>query len=388
MEVITDSGRLQEACAALAAHDFVAVDTEFLRESTYWAKLCLIQAAAGEVEVLIDPLADDMDLTPFFDLMANTDVLKVFHAARQDLEIFHHLSGAVPTPVFDTQVAGAAIGLGDSIAYDNLVRTMLGAHVDKSSRFTDWSQRPLNDKQLTYALADVTHLRDLFPQLRAMLADRGRDQWVREDMALLTNPDTYRADPAEAWRRLKLRKRSAPYLAALKAAAQWREEEAQGRDTPRGRILKDDVLNEAALQGASTPDALAKIRSVPKGFERSRAGQALTAAIADALKDPKANAPQLEAKPQKPQGLGPIIDLLKVLLRMKSEEHEVAARLIATVADLERIAAETDPDVPALSGWRRDVFGADALALKAGRLALFMQNGQVRAADADALVKA
>ncbi len=380
MELITTTDELAKASAALAKHDFVAVDTEFLRESTYWAKLCLIQAAAGEVEVLIDPLAKGMDLAPLWAVMADERVMKVFHAARQDLEIFYTHSRTIPVPLFDTQVAAAAVGLGDSIAYDGLVRSVLGRSVDKSSRFTDWSKRPLSDKQMRYALADVTHLRDLYPIVRDQLAERGREHWLAEDMAQLTDPANYEVNPEEAWRRLKLRKRTAPYLAVLKAAAAWREREAQSRNTPRSWVMKDDVLYEVALQGAATPEAVGSIRSVPKGFERSRAGKELAATVAEALKDPKANAPKVDpAAGPKPAGVGPIADLLKVLLRIRAEDHDVAARLLATSADLEAIARDDDANVPALHGWRREIFGEDALALKRGELALFMEGTRVRA---------
>ncbi len=384
MNVITDTQALAEACEALAQADFVAVDTEFMRESTYWPVLCLIQAAGGETEAVIDPLADGLDLSPFFALMADETVLKVFHAARQDIEIFHHLAGAPPRPLFDAQVAASALGLGDSIAYDGLVRALLKRAIDKSSRFTDWSRRPLSDKQLAYALSDVTHLRDLFPQLRARLAESGREGWIAEEMAVLADPATYVVEPDEAWRRLKLRKSTPDFVAVLKAAAAWREREAQARDVPRARVLKDDALGEIAMQRPRNEEDLARLRAVPRGFERSRAGKSLLEAIAPALADPKAHAPRVEKSKPPPPGLGPTVDLLKVLLRLKAEEHEVAPRLIANVADLERIAADDDAQVPALQGWRREVFGDAALALKRGEVALRLAGDRVVAEPARA----
>lgn len=385
MELITTTEKLAHVCATFATSEFVSVDTEFLRESTYHATLCLIQAAGsgpnGDApEVLIDPLADGLDLAPFWALMADTGVMKVFHAARQDLEIFYTLSKALPGPVFDSQVAAAALGLGDSIAYDGLVRQLLGRTVDKSSRFTDWSKRPLSDKQKSYALADVTHLRDLYPAMADQLRARGREEWVAEDMAHLLDPETYEVRPDDAWKRFKLRKRTPAYLAALKAAAAWREREAQDRNQPRSWVMKDDVIYEVAMQGAKTPEAIGAIRSAPKGFERSKAAKSLAKAVAEALTDPKANAPAVTAPSgPRPAGAGPITELLKVLLRVRAEDHDVAARLIATTADLEAIACDDAAPVPALRGWRREIFGEDALALKRGELALFMDGDRVAA---------
>lgn len=387
MNVITTTDELAATCRALAEHDFVAVDTEFMRESTYWPKLCLIQAAAGDVEAVIDPLADGMDLAPFLELMADQTTLKVFHAARQDLEIFYHLSGSVPAPLFDSQVAASAVGLGDTIAYDGLVRTLLRRDVDKSSRFTDWSRRPLSEKQLTYALSDVTNLRDLFPGLRNQLDEAGRIGWVAEEMAILCAPTTYALAPEDAWKRLKLRKHTPPYLAILKTTAEWREREAQTRNTPRGRVIKDDAIYEIALQRPATAEDLSRLRAVPRGFERSRAGKALLDAIAPALADPEAFAPVVAKPKPTPSGLGPTVDLLKVLLRMQAEEHGVASRLIGTVADLERIAADDQADVAALKGWRREVFGEAALQLKRGDLALRLKDGRVAFEDITALTK-
>ncbi len=377
MQIITTTSALEDACARWAQADFVAVDTEFMRETTYWPKLCLIQAASEDFEAVVDPLAEGLSLDPFFALMKNERVLKVFHAAKQDVEIVVHLAGFAPAPIFDTQIAASAMGLGDSIAYDGLVRALLKHNVDKSSRFTDWSRRPLSEKQLTYALSDVTHLRDLFPQMRARLKADGREAWVGEDMATLSEASTYITQPHDAWKRLKLRKTTPAYLAVLKAAAAWRESEAQGRDTPRSRVLKDDALYEIAMQRPASPEALGRLRAVPNGFERSKSGKSLMEALQPALDDPETHAPPYQKPPPSPPGMGPTVELLKVLLRVKAEAHDVAPRLLATVSDLERIAADDDADVAALKGWRRELFGEDALALKRGDVALRLVDGRV-----------
>ncbi|MGX6647936.1 ribonuclease D [Maricaulaceae bacterium MS644] len=384
MEWIADTSSLNAACADLAKADYVAVDTEFMRESTFWPQLCLIQAAGGDREVLIDPLAEGIDLTAFFDLLKNERVLKVFHACRQDLEIFYHLGGGlIPAPLFDSQVAAMAVGLGDSISYDNLVRILLDGDVDKGSRFTDWSRRPLSDKQKVYALGDVTFLRDLYPILQDKLTEAGRDAWLAEEMRLLSNPATYKMDPQDAWKRLKLRKTTPKYLAALKAAAEWRESEAQTRDIPRSRIMKDDGLYELAQAAPTTTDELAGLRAVPRGFERSKPAERLIERLQTVLADPKAHAPQIDKRPPPAGNTGPVVELLKVFLKVVAEQEGVAARLIATVPDLELLAADDDADIPALQGWRRQVFGEDALKLKRGEIALVLENGRVEAVELD-----
>lgn len=381
MHLITATAELKRACDALAAQPFVAVDTEFLRETTYWPKLCLVQAAAPGVEALIDPLAPGLDLAPLLDLMERPGVVKVFHAARQDLEIFLKLMGRLPSPVFDAQIGAMAVGLGDSIAYDGLVNGMLGRRIDKTHRFTDWSRRPLSEAQLAYALADVTHLRDLFPLMRDKLDQSGRTHWIAEELDNLLDPEIYDSTPEKAWRRLKLRKGSADYIAVLQAAAAWRERQAQTRDVPRGRILKDDALQEIAEQRPRNAQAFDRLRAVPKGFGNSRQGQDLIRVIDAALSTSDRPQIKVERPPPTPQGIGPTVELLKVLLRYEAEKHEVAPRLIANAADLEAIAASDTADVPALRGWRREVFGEQALALKHGKLALTLKNGQVSVED-------
>ena len=381
MRFLTKTSELEELRQAAAAQDFVAVDTEFMRETTYWPKLCLIQAAAPGVEAVIDPLAPGLDLSPFLELMADAKVLKVFHAARQDLEIFLKLAGKLPAPVFDTQIAAMACGYGDTIAYDALVQAVLKRRLDKSSRFTDWSRRPLSDAQLAYALADVTHLRDVYPRLKGKLESEGRTNWVDEEHADLIDPDIYDTTPANSWRRLKLRKTSPDYVLALKTAAAWREAQAQARDVPRGRIVKDEALYEIAEHRPKAPADFDRMRAVPRGFGNSRAATELIGALDRAFADTNRTAERIERPPSLPSGLGPTVELLKVLLRYEAERQQVAPRLIASVAELEAIAASDNADVPALQGWRRKVFGERALALKHGKIALKIKDGKVAAEE-------
>ena len=377
MRLITTTAELEALRRELAAQAFVAVDTEFMRETTFWPKLCLIQAAATGVEAVIDPLAEGLDLKPFLDLMGDESVLKVFHAARQDLEIFQKLSGALPHPVFDTQIAAMAGGYGDTVAYDALVQQVLKRRLDKSSRFTDWSRRPLSASQLAYALADVTHLRDLYPRLRQSLERQDRLSWLDEEHANLRDPEIYDTAPEKAWRRLKLRKTTADFVLALQVAAAWRERQAQTRDVPRGRIVKDEALYEIAEHRPKTSADFDRMRAVPRGFGNSRAAQELIQDLQRAFNDPNRPYFKFERPPPVPPGLGPTIELLKVLLRYEADVHSVAPRLIASVSDLEAIAARDDADVPALKGWRRKVFGERALALKRGQIGLKLKDGKV-----------
>jgi ribonuclease D len=380
MQPITTTGELAEACGRLARHPFITVDTEFLRETTYYPILCVIQIASSDEAVVIDAIAPGIDLAPFFELMHDEKVLKVFHAARQDIEICWHRAGKLPHPIFDTQVAAMVLGYGDSISYDQLVQRITGDVLDKSSRFTDWTRRPLSEAQLTYAVSDVTHLRDVYRALSADLEKRGRSEWVSAEMDVLTSPETYRADPENAWQRLKSRVRKPKELAVLIEVAAWREREAQSRDIPRGRVLKDDVLGDIAVQAPTTVERLGHLRSLPKGFERSKWGEAIVDAVTRGIaRDPK-TLPRLERSRGIANG-GATVELLKVLLRMTSERHAVAAKVIATVDDLENIAGDDNADVPALKGWRRELFGNKALALKRGELALAVEKGRVIPVD-------
>ena len=381
MSPITTTAELTAFCQALNGRPFVAIDTEFMRETTYWPKLCLIQAAVDGVEAVIDPLAPDIDLAPFLEVMRDTHILKVFHAARQDVEIFCNLA-AMPKPLFDTQVAGMAAGFPEQVAYDGLVRQMLGIELDKSSRFTDWARRPLSESQLAYALADVTHLANLYPMLRASLEQSGRLDWVMEEMSALIDPALYDTEPENAWKRLRPRRHTAKYLAVLKGVAAWRERTAQERDQPRGRILKDDAIDELATQAPASLDDLGRLRSLPKGFAGSRFGPDLIEAIRAALKDPDAYAPQLHRPASRASApTGAVVELLKVLLKARAEDAGVASKLIATVADLEKIAADDEADTPALEGWRRQAFGEDALRVKRGELALVLDGAKVRVVE-------
>lgn len=379
--LITSSSDLAAVCARLAKHPFVTVDTEFLRETTFWPKLCVIQLASTDEAVAVDALAPGMDLGPFFDLMVDPKVVKVFHAARQDVEIVWHLSKRIPQPLFDSQVAAMVLGYGDSISYDQLVQRTNGTQLDKTSRFTDWSKRPLSNAQIDYAIADVTHLRDIYVKLTGELEKRGRNDWVVEEMRVLTSPDTYRQEPERAWERFRNRVRKPKELSVLMTVAAWREREAQARDVPRSRVLKDDSLFDIALTGPKTVEALGAMRSIPKGWERSRDGMALVEAVQAGLAiDPRTLPPIEKHRPQS-QSQSATVELLKVLLKMVAEKHHVAAKVVATSDDLDRIAEDDDADVGALKGWRRELFGEKALALKHGKLALAIERGRVTAVD-------
>ncbi len=376
MSLITTTEALAAVCERIARHPFVTVDTEFLRETTFWPKLCVIQLASDDEAVAVDALAEGLDLTPVFELMANPAIVKVFHAARQDIEIVWNLAKMVPAPLFDTQVAAMVCGFGDQVSYGELVQSVCKIPVDKSSRFTDWSRRPLSEAQITYALADVTHLRDVYRWLSARLEKTDRTSWLADEMQTLTSASTYEQHPDNAWERLRNRARKPRDLAVLMEIAAWREREAQSRDVPRSRVLKDDIMIEIALAAPRTADLLGQLRSFPRGMERSRSGVDLLAAVERGLaRDPK-TLPRIERE-RRSNGGGATVELLKVLLRQVSERHGVAAKMIATVDDLEAIASDDRAKVAAMSGWRRDLFGAKALELKHGRLALTVEEGKV-----------
>ncbi|MGB8672605.1 MAG: ribonuclease D [Pseudolabrys sp.] len=382
MDLISTSDDLAAVCARMAKHPFVTVDTEFLRETTYYPLLCVAQMASPEEAVVVDALATGLDLSPLFALMANESIIKVFHAARQDIEIVWNMAKTIPHPIVDTQVAAMVLGYGDSISYDQLVQRITGDTLDKSHRFTDWTRRPLSDAQIAYALSDVTHLRDVYLKLAEDLDKRGRNNWVEAEMEVLTSPETYRADPERAWERLKSRVRKPKELAVLMEVAAWREREAQTRDVPRGRVIKDDVIGDIAVQVPTSIERLGHLRSLPKGFERSRWGEQIIEAVKRGLERDSKTLPRLERFRPAANGAA-TVELLKVLLRMTAERHGVAAKVIATIDDLDRIAADDEADVPALKGWRRDLFGEKALALKQGRLALAVDNGRVVTVDKD-----
>jgi ribonuclease D len=377
MEIITTTEQLAGFCAANATAEFVTVDTEFMRERTYWPKLCLVQVGGIDGAVAIDPLAKSIDLSPLFDLLANPKIMKVFHAARQDVEIFYNLTGRVPQPMFDTQVAAMVCGFGDAASYETLADKLANAKIDKSSRFTDWSNRPLTEKQITYALGDVTHLRIVYTRLKAQLEKSERAHWVSEEMAILTNPDTYKVNPQEIWRRFKFRADKGKTRALLRELCAWRENEAQRLDVPRGRIIRDEALAEIANNSPSSAHELARVRGLSTGFAESRQGKDILAAVARVEAMALDQFPVGERRRLMPPGLGPVVDLLKILLRQTCEEEGVAPKLIANVDDLEDIAANDDANVSALKGWRREVFGETALALKRGDIALCIEGKKI-----------
>ena len=366
MTLITDNEALTAFCGRMRAERFVAIDTEFMRDRTYYPRLCLVQVAGESEAVAIDSLAPGLDLAPLLGLLADEAVLKVMHAARQDLEIFYHL-GAMPRPFFDTQVAAMVCGFGEEVAYDTLVSRLAGAQLDKSSRFTDWARRPLSRAQIHYALGDVTHLRVIYQKLAERLEQAGRTGWVVEELEALLEPRLYAQPPEDAWRRLKLRSRDARFIAIVQALAAWREREAQRRDLPRARVVRDDLLLEVA---ASRPQSVEELRALDRvNLDRDSAA-GVVAAIRSAMALPKSELPPVPEQVVLPRGIGPTVDLLRVLLKLRSEESDVAQRLLASTAELEAIAVDDHADVPALHGWRREIFGEDALGLKAGRLAL------------------
>ncbi|GJD81552.1 ribonuclease D [Methylobacterium gregans] len=384
MDLISTTAALEDACARLAAQPFVTVDTEFMRETTYYPKLCLIQMAGPDgTAVLVDPLAKGIDLKPFLDLMADEGVVKVFHSARQDLEIIWLMGEILPHPFFDTQVAAMVCGYGDSVSYEQLVNDVAKAKIDKSSRFTDWSRRPLSDAQLAYALSDVTHLVKVYEKLAGELLRTDRGAWLDEEMGVLISPETYRADPALAWRRLSGRMRKPREIAVLMEVAAWREREAQARNVPRGRILKDEAVIDIATAGPRSVEALGRLRTIPAGFERSRTGTEILAAVEQGFARDLSEIRLPERARRSGGGNGALVELLKVLLKAVSENEGVAPKIIATVDDLEAVADDDEAEIPLLQGWRRALFGEKALALKHGRLALSAEGGRivVRALD-------
>lgn len=376
MTIIATQPELESLCLELAKHPWMTIDTEFLRDKTYYPMLCLVQVASPTGEAFaIDPLAKELDLKPLLDLLDNKNVIKVFHAARQDLEIFYNLTGRVPQPIFDTQVAAMVCGYGDQIGYLNLVQDICNKRLDKGAQFTDWSRRPLTDKQTVYALDDVIWLREVYKHLDKMLADRNRAAWVDEEMAFLMDPATYQNPPEDAWQRLKLRTDKAQAIAILMEVAKWREEEAQRRNVPRNRIIRDETLLDLAVHAPRTVDELKHIRGVGEDIARGRLGQAIMAAVERSTSIPRDTIPKMDKKRPLPQSLVPVVEMLKVLLRIVAAENEVAARLIASPEDLDEIARSDTADVAPMKGWRFDVFGHEALDLKHGKVALCIDGG-------------
>jgi ribonuclease D len=377
-ELITSTAALEGFCERMRGEAFVTVDTEFMRERTYWPELCLVQIAGEKEVAVIDAEADGIDLSSLGTLFANEAVTKVFHAARQDIEIFVLRFGDVPRPMFDTQVAAMVAGFGDQVGYDALVSNLTGGTIDKAHRFSDWSARPLSAAQISYAAADVTHLRQVYLRLRQRLEQEKRLHWVAEEMAILNNPATYRADPETAWERLRPRTTNRRLLYCLKEVAAWREKEAQRVNIPRQRLIKDEALLEIAATAPGNAEALARVRGVTRGFAEGRSGTALLEVLAAARRVPDADLPAPTQPRDATRPSAALVSLLKVLLAAKSEQHHVAPRLVASSDDIDRLALEENPGIPALHGWRREVFGDDALLLKQGRIALGVDGRRVK----------
>ena len=378
MRMIETTTELADLCRRLQQADAITVDTEFIRDRTYWSRLCLVQVGLNGEGWAVDPLVAGIDLEPLCQVMRDRAVLKVFHAARQDVEIFHHLMGEVPGPIFDTQIAAMVCGFGEQVGYETLVQRLTGKQIDKGSQFTDWARRPLTDRQLGYALADVIHLWEVYTKLEARLRKSGRADWLTEEMAILTAQETYETDPEQAWRRLKARSRSKKYLGVLKAVARWREREAQKRDMPRGHVVKDEAIQELAGERPTGIEELKRLRSVPKGVAEGRLGELILAAVREGLELPAEELPKPPEAAANANQLGPLVDLLKVLLKLKCVQAGVAQKLVANSAELERLAAGEHEGLALLQGWRRELFGADALELMAGRLALAADGANAR----------
>jgi ribonuclease D len=378
MNLIEKTDRLEALCTRLCDARFITVDTEFRRSSTYYSKLCLIQVADDHGDAAIDALAPEIDLSCFFDLMANQAPIKVFHSAFQDLEIFYHTTGALPKPMFDTQIAAMVCGYGDSVGYDNLVRAVSGHNVDKSMRFTDWTRRPLSRKQVEYALGDVTHLRDIYRHLEDALEKNGRSGWIADEMQRLTSPETYRANPQEAWKRLKVKSGNRRFLARVQAVAAWREEQAMKRDLPRGRVVRDDILMDLAARAPKNQKELDGVKGIAQQFRRGKAAVSLLAKLAAAEAAPESELPVPIKKGAKREKNGPLLDLLKVLLKHRCQKEGVAPRLVASSEDVEQLAAGERNGLPLLDGWRYDVYGRDALKFLEGRLGLAADGDQLR----------
>ena len=376
--LITDTPALEALCTRLRAEPFVTVDTEFMRERTYYPELCVVQLGGAEENAVIDAQAAGLDLAPLGAMLRDETTLKVFHAARQDVEIFLELFGTVPTPLFDTQVAAMVAGFGDQVGYDALVAALTGGQIDKAHRFSDWSARPLSAAQVTYAAADVTHLHTAYLRLRERLEREGRYEWVAEEMEVLSRPATYRTDPEAMWERLRPRTGNRRMLGMLRAVAAWREREAQRVDIPRQRLVRDESLLEIAATAPDSPETLARCRGITRGFAEGRSGAGLLAAIASVQALDEDSLPEAQRGRDGPRPSPALVSLLKVLLAAKCEEHDVAPKLVASSDDIDRMATEDMPDVPALTGWRRTVFGEDALALKAGRVALGVDGKRIR----------
>lgn len=376
---ITTTAALSEACARLAAHQHIAIDTEFMRETTYYSRICLIQLASSEEAISVDPLAQGLDLTPLYDLMRNQDVLKVFHAGRQDLEIFVHMMGGLPTPCYDTQIAAMVCGFGDQVGYDKLVQGFLSIGIDKGSRFTDWSQRPLTDQQIQYALNDVIYLEQIYPMMRDKIADADRTSWLHEEMAVLDDLSIYQVDPDQAWRKVKQRGGKPKHLNRLKFLAAWRETEAQRRDVPKSRLIKDDTMVAIAVGNPSNPDALGRIRGFPGGVNGKLVPNVMDV-LNRANQVPSEDWPSLPDAPTKRPSPA-VVDVLRVLLKHVADSNGIAPRLIANADDIEQIALGNTGKVKAMTGWRYDIFGKFAEDIQNGKLAITIKGKSTQLVD-------
>ena len=376
--IIKTQDQLNDICAELSQKPYITIDTEFLRDKTFYSRLCLIQLSADDFDaVAIDPIEFALDWTPLNDLLHNEDVIKVFHAARQDLEIFYFMNNKIPHPIFDTQVAAMVCGYGDSIAYNKLVQDITGQTLEKNAQFTDWSRRPLSSKQMSYALDDVIHLRDVYKALDKRLKDQGRDSWLKAEMEVLTSPNTYELHPEDMWKRIKIRSDKPEVLAILRELAKWREETARRKDVPRNRIIKDDALADIAVYMPKDKEGLKRIRSLPKEIANGKAGDIMLKIVASVRKTDKNTWPVVKRKNAFPKDATPTLEMLKLLLKINSSEADVAAKMIATKDDLEIMALEDSPDVAAMKGWRHEIFGKDAQALKDGNLTLGLHKGRI-----------
>jgi ribonuclease D len=377
MTLITESNKLAEACNRLTNEKFLSIDTEFMREKTYYPQLCLIQIAGEKEAIIIDALAKDINLNPVLELMENKTITKVFHACRQDMEIFYNLNHKIPSPIFDTQIGAMVCGYGESVGYDKLVRQITGIQIDKSSRFTDWSYRPLSKQQLSYALSDVTHLRTIFEALSSQLEKSGRIKWLEEEFKTVLNPETYNTPLDKSWKRLKVKTGKPRFLILIKELCAFREREAQNRNVPRNRVIRDDILLDIAARSPRSPSDLAKVRNLTTQFSQGKLGESILRVVEAANQISDSDAPRLEKSDYFQHQKSALVDLLKVLLKLKSENFNVAQKLIANSTDLEAIANNNKANVLALTGWRKDIFGEDALSLKAGKIALSASNGKI-----------
>ena len=377
MSLITTSPDLIAFCKKAALSSYITVDTEFIRETTYWPQLCLIQVGLEDKAVAIDPLAKDIDLQPFFELLQNPHVSKVFHSARQDIEIFYHLTGNIPTPLFDTQIAAMVCGFGESIGYDVLVQKYAKVSLDKSSRYTHWAQRPLTEKQLAYALGDVIHLRDIYEKLYAKILAGDRLHWLEDELGILKDPGTYAVDPYAIWQKIKVRSPKPRMLAIFREIVAWREITAQSRNVPRGRVIRDEVMLDLAAAAPQSKQELSRMRGLTSSFIEGEEGKVVLALIAKAQALPLEDCPQVKKEGASPPGAAALVEMLKLLLKIKAEKYHVAPKLLATSADLEVIARSSNPHVPALEGWRREIFGNAALSLKSGKVALGIKNHKI-----------